>query len=249
VSESGYESSDGRRAAWIALATVVAFIVIVPFSVALGRSGVAFPPPADDKAALLFTYERNLERVSHYEDMLVTIGTVSLAILAAVGGLVFTKDFQDGPIPPSGELPEAGSRDAAGNAHNNRIYVGILTVTLLTTVAYTHVFRYYSMCYAYASELEMRLSADTRLRMASSIWADVSSGAMPPAGIMFGFMGLYSVAVSTAVIFLFGRRFKQPLARQVGIAAGVWVLGALYVVPAVSRYLALADLARTVSTR
>lgn len=249
MSESGYESSDGRRAAWIALATGVALLAIVPFSMASGRRGIAFPPPIVDKAALLFTYERNLERVSHYEDMLVTIGTVSLAILAAVGGLVFTKDFQDGALPPGGDLPDTVSREAAGNGHNNRIYLGILIVTLLTTVAYTHVFRYFSMCYAYASELEMRLSADPRLRMASSVWADVSSGAFPPAGVMFAFMGLYSVAVSTAVVFLFGRRFKQPLARQVGIASAVWVLGALYVVPSVSRYLALADLAQTVAAR
>lgn len=234
-------ASRRARAATFWFAVVVGYSFLIAYLIQVGRDQATLPGPATETALLFATYERVLDRIQHFENMLVTIGTVSLAILAAVSGLVFTKDF----TPAAVARAETSMSEDDEQAQNDRTYRGIVILTLLTTVAYTHVFRYYCLTFAYACELEMRLAAtDVRARMSSSIWHDMSAGAVPWAGVTFSFVGLYSVAISVAMIVLFGSRFRQSWGSQVVVLVFVTLAALIYVVPPVSHYLSMVELAQ-----
>jgi len=216
--------------AFIVFSIPCAFMVVALRNKSFNPRSLAGPTHLPSEADLVDARKEAVERSTHFEQLLVALGSFELSIVAYITGVVLGKEAR---------------------IQNPRLFYGLFTVlTCVTTVTYLHTFRVYCAYSLYIAQLE-QLITKPGLRTMTQVFylamnPNVPKNTVLP--IVTGLAGsleliaLYPVVVFCAAAVAFARRLEMGW--DVAIAVVICALGwsFLYAYPGMEEFVRLSAL-------
>lgn len=168
-----------------------------------------------------------LERMSHFERLMVAIGTIQFGILAYVGGRIANQNV------PEGEATV--------------LFILINILFFIVTVAYLHIWKVYMGYSIYTAQLEIH-ALDHDLRITAKVFGLAQDPQVPcwtkllvKAASSLQIVSMFPVFILTVAIVGFGIKFDIPWQAICAIAMMVLAWTILYVSPSIIEFANLVD--------
>jgi hypothetical protein len=168
-----------------------------------------------------------IERLSHFERLMVAIGTIEFGILAYVGSVVV--------------------RNGLDVDHPKLLFVLIAVLFFVVTVAYLHIWKVYMSYATYAVQLEL-LTLERGVRIVTEVFALAQEPHVPKkvkpvvkAAYSMQLVSMFPVFLLAVAIIGFGTKFGLTKPEIIGITVFVFSWALMYVFPCIIEFTKLIE--------